>query len=1042
MKMIRIIYAALGLSATLILPALAQKPLDPICGPAALIAPVDLPLALKKGDHVVFIGNGLLEQMQEHGWFEAMMLQRFSTNDLVLRTLAWSADEVNLMPRPDEFGDLHQHLEMQKADVIVAAFGFNESFKGVAAVPQFERDLARLILALKTHKYNGKSAPRIVLVSPIAHENLGAPLPDATESNIRLAAYTDAMARVAKSCRTGFVNVFNPMRATMQAAGKKSPLTSNGIHLTDAGYKVFAEDLFRGMFSETAPEPRADIKAGVDEKNRQFFRRYRALNAFYIYGGRAKPYGVVNFPEELKKFDEMVSNRDRHLWALAQGKASKLDDSNTTKLPTITGDRPINEWLKPDEQLKAFTVDPRFDVNLFASEDQFPDLAKPIQMRFDSRGRLWVSCSTTYPQVVPGQEPADKIVILEDTNNDGRADKCSVFATGLYIPLSFELGDGGVYVSEQPHLMFLKDTDGDGKADVHRRVLTGFGTEDSHHSLHDITWSPEGDLIFRESIFHHSQVETPHGPVRARESSFFRYQPDTRRLTAFGSYRSTNPWGIAFDQWGWHLGSHPVFAAAVHSLNAPYPNIHISAGLYFPAYSGTCGQDFVASRHFSDELQDCFFRVRYKPVNTVEIHRWVEKDTHYEEQRVGHVLQSSNLSFIPVDAQFGPRGDFYICDWYNPVKGHMQYSLRDTRRDKTSGRVWRVTAKGRPLLDAPKIEGAPLLALLDLLKAYESRTRYWARRELRERNHADVKTALDAWVKRLDVKDKNFRRHQVEALWVYQGVRAQNLPLLREVLACDNHNARAAGTRQLRWWHTSMSDAVPLLRKSANDKSGLVRLEAAMTASYFGTAAAMDASLDLLKHPMDNYLTYALRTSLDSAPLKPLWNGNPAFDTTRPQFAKFISTSARPEGVDGGKKKKNQQEEKDPFDLLKPQVLTISCIPERMMFTVTEFKVKAGAPVKIILENPDATPHNLAICKPGTADAIGNAANEMAKLPDAFEKMDFLPKSPNILHATKMVLENKSDTLRFHAPKEKGLYPYICSFPGHYLVMRGVMMVE
>jgi len=115
---------------------------------------------------------------------------------------------------------------------------------------------------------------------------------------------------------------------------------------------------------------------------------------------------------------------------------------------------------------------------------------------------------------------------------------------------------------------------------------------------------------------------------------------------------------------------------------------------------------------------------------------------------------------------------------------------------------------------------------------------------------------------------------------------------------------------------------------------------------------------------------------------------------------------------------------------------------ERMLFTVTEFKVKAGAPVKLILENPDATPHNLVLCQPGAADKIGEAANEMAKLPDAFEKSDFVPKSDQILHATKMLQPNQTDTLRFHAPRTPGSYPYICSFPGHYLVMRGVMIVE
>src|SRR4029078_6224982 len=144
-----------------------------------------------------------------------------------------------------------------------------------------------------------------------------------------------------------------------------------------------------------------------------------------------------------------------------------------------------------------------------------------IQIRFDTRGRLWVSCSNTYPHIYPGNEARDKIVILEDTARDGRADKSTVFADNLHVPLSFELGDGGVYVSEQPSLTFLKDTNGDGKADMKRLVMTGFGTEDSHHSLHDLTWTPDGDLIFRESIFLHSSVETPYGPVRSGDSPVF-----------------------------------------------------------------------------------------------------------------------------------------------------------------------------------------------------------------------------------------------------------------------------------------------------------------------------------------------------------------------------------------------------------------------------------------------------------------------------------------------------------------------------------------
>lgn len=122
-------------------------------------------------------------------------------------------------------------------------------------------------------------------------------------------------------------------------------------------------------------------------------------------------------------------------------------------------------------------------------------------------------------------------MILEDTDQDGRADKSTIFADNLHVPLSFELGDGGVYVSEQPELTFLKDTDGDDRADQRTTIFSGFGTEDSHHALHDFVWSPDGDLIFRESIFHHTQVETPYGPVRQQNSGWFRYtKPDESTL--------------------------------------------------------------------------------------------------------------------------------------------------------------------------------------------------------------------------------------------------------------------------------------------------------------------------------------------------------------------------------------------------------------------------------------------------------------------------------------------------------------------------------
>ncbi|MBK8037551.1 MAG: hypothetical protein IPK22_10500 [Verrucomicrobiaceae bacterium] len=986
----------------------------------AIPALAQLPLELKPGTRIALIGNSLFDRMRDDGQFEALMHQRFAKEKLVFRNLSWSADEVALRPRPDGFGDLNQHLTEHQADVILAAFGFNESFKGEKGLAEFETLLKAFLIELKAHRYNGTSEPKIVLVSPTAaekpHEHL----------NAQIKLYTDAMKKVAKAEGVGFADVrsgdwqSSPPETTIANRG----YTTNGVHLNREGYAAFSERLYNQLTQETPPKLNEAVRAAVVEKEDKFFQHYRPLNYYYIKGGRMEPYGVINFPGELKKLLQMTEARDQAIWATAVNPVNQVnpvppDDKTTDPLPTITGDRPINEWVSPAEELKAFKIDPRFEVSLFASEEDFPELfVKPIAIRFDGKGRLWVSTSTTYPQIMPGEAPQDRILILEDTNGDHRADKCSVWADKLAIPLSFEFGNGGVFVSDQPHLTFLKDTDGDGKADHREKLLTGFGTEDSHHALHDFVWSPEGDLIFRESIFHHSQVETPYGPVRARESSFFRYTPATGRLLAFGSYMSTNPWGITFDDWGFHVGSHPVFASAVHALNAPYPDIHVPAGNYFPAYSGTCGQEFLTSSHWPKELRDKkhFMRVRYKPTNEVELHEWVEHDTHFEEKKVGIVFQSTNLSFIPVDIQQGPDGAMYIADWYNPVKGHAQYSLRDTRRDKKSGRIWRITAKDQKLEEAPKIAGASIPELLELLKSENYRTRYRAKVELRE-SPVKLRSALGTTP-----------QQKRELIWL-------GLSDTSDLSDSSDPKTRAVATRTLRWSKDSAS-----LRRSCNDPSGLVRLEAAIAASYIGTQEALEAALDLLKHPMDPYLTYALRTALDSHTLQPLWKGNTAFMQKHPELTKFLQDSEPTKPALMAKKKK--PEPPNPFDAQPGlQTITIKTIPERLLYDLREFKVAPGAPVKLVFENPDVTPHNLLIVQPGAADEVGLAGNEMAKTPDGFAK-GFIPDSPKILHKTKMLNQGDREVLRFTAPTAKGKYPYICTFPGHWLVMKGEMIVE
>ncbi len=192
------------------------------------------PLELAPGDHLCIIGNSLPERMQHDGYLETLLQDRFPRHELVIRNLAFSGDELTIRQRSDGFGSPDDHLRTHETDVVLAFFGFNESFAGEPGLAQFKADLDAFIKHTLGEKYNGRTAPKLVLYSPIAAEDLDNPdLPDGREINRRVALYTKAMAEVAEANGVPFVDLFAPSSVLYQTHDE--PLTINGVHLNEAG---------------------------------------------------------------------------------------------------------------------------------------------------------------------------------------------------------------------------------------------------------------------------------------------------------------------------------------------------------------------------------------------------------------------------------------------------------------------------------------------------------------------------------------------------------------------------------------------------------------------------------------------------------------------------------------------------------------------------------------------------------------------------------------------------------------------------------------
>lgn len=858
-----------------------------VIGPSAQAAP---PLTLNKGDHICIIGNTLAERMQHDGWLETMLHARFPEHELVIRNLGFSGDEITTRLRSAGFGSPDEWLTRCKADVIFAFFGYNESWAGEAGLPKFKQDLDKWIKHTLSQKYNGKSAPRIVLFSPTGHETLDEKnLPKGDATNERLIKYVTAMKETCDLHRLLYVDVSRTLRIKNEVQVRDYSFTNNGIHLDtehDYIYREMHDKLFDNEVKFNGDHGRGSIDARVHkavlDKNFYWFQRYRTVDGYSIYGGRADlkfTNGQTNrevMQREMEVLDVMTANRDKKIWAVAQGKEYTVDDSNTPPFIEVITNAPgkgpngTHLFLGGEEAISKMRLGKNLKINLFASEEKFPELANPVQMTWDAKGRLWVAVWPTYPHWKPKEPMNDKILIFEDTDGDGKADKMTVFADNLHCPTGFELWNGGVIVAQAPDLMFLKDTNGDDKADVRERILHGLDSADTHHTANSFTFDPAGGLYFQEGTFHHTQVETPWGPpVRNANAGVYRYEPRTHKFEVYIAHHFANPHGHVFDRWGQDIvvdgtGSQP-YHAALFSGHIDFPDAHKTPPQVYQQRTRPCpGIEYCTSRHFPDDWQGNLLVPNVIGDQGILRYKIEDDGASFKGSELEPIVLSSDPNFRPSDLKIGPDGAIYFIDWHNPIIGHMQHNLRDPSRDRTHGRIYRITYEGRPLSKSPPIAGESIENLLECLKHPEDRVRYRARQELWGRKSGDVITAVERWLRTLNKDDADYEHQRLEALWLYQALNVVNRQLLHEVLDSKSYQARAAAVRVTCYWRDRIDGVMDWLHIVVSDNHPRVKLEAVRAASFVKQSNAIEIALRATQVTHDKFVAFTADETIRS----------------------------------------------------------------------------------------------------------------------------------------------------------------------------------
>ncbi len=397
----------------------------------------------------------------------------------------------------------------------------------------------------------------------------------------------------------------------------------------------------------------------------------------------------------------------------------KPGDADIT-LPTDTEGQP----LPPTEALKRVTVPPGFNVTLFAHE---PDIRQPIAMTFDDRGRLWVCECYSYPDFKTVKN-RDRVVILEDTDHDGRHDKRTIFWDRGNSLTGIEFGYGGIFVCCAPHLLFIPDKNGDDRPDGEPEVLLdGWTTKAQHNVFNGLKWGPDGWLYGCHGITATSRVGRPGTPDDKRiplNCCIWRYHA-TRKTFEVVAHGTTNPWGIDFNEYGEGFFTNCVIDHAFHLIpgahykrmfgqdlnpyvyelmDAASDHLHWGGGHWTESRKGD-EHDSPGGGHAHSGtliyLGDNFPKEYYGSLFTCNIHGHRVNNDSLERKGSGWVAKHRPDFFKANDSWFrgvalamGPDGGMYIADWSDTGECHDYEQVH-----RNSGRIYKVVY-GEPT--APK----------------------------------------------------------------------------------------------------------------------------------------------------------------------------------------------------------------------------------------------------------------------------------------------------------------------------------------------------